>query len=92
MESCEDIPVEASYCVFVRDLSTRFMVQDAERDERVRNHPKKATVQCYCGVPLFDRDGMMFGTICHFDLKPGRIDGRDVKLLEYMARLLQDQL
>lgn len=92
VESCEDIPVEASYCVFVRDLSTKFMVQDAERDVRVRNHPKQTTVQCYCGVPLLDRDGNMFGSICHFDFKPGRIADRDVELLEYMARLLQHQL
>jgi GAF domain-containing protein len=68
------------------------MVQDAERDERVRNHPKQATVRSYCGVPLLDRNGKMFGSICHFDFKPGRISDRDVELLEYMARLLQDQL
>lgn len=91
VESCEDIPVEASYCVFVRDFSTRFVVQDAERDERVRDHQKQATVQCYCGVPLLDRDGRMFGSICHFDFKPGRIADRDVELLECMARLLQHQ-
>lgn len=92
VETCEDIPVEASYCVFVRDLSESFTVQDAERDERVRNHPKQATVQCYCGVPLLDRNGKMFGSICHFDFTPGRISNRDVELLEYMARLLQNQL
>ena len=89
--SCDDIPVEASYCVFVRDLSAKFLVQDAAGDERVRNHPKRATVQRYCGVPLLDRDGRMFGTICHFDLSPGRIEDRDVELLEHMARLLQQQ-
>ena len=78
--------------VFVRDLSARFMVQDAKRDERVRDHPKQATVQCYCGVPLLDRDGKMFGSICHFDFEPGHIDERDVVLLEYTARLLRHQL
>ncbi len=91
VETCDDIPVEASYCVFVRDLSESFMVQDAERDERVRNHPKQAMVRSYCGVPLLDRNGKMFGSICHFDFKPGRISDRDVELLEYMARLLQNQ-
>ena len=91
VETCDDIPVEASYCVFVRDLSANFVVQDAGRDERVRNHPKQSTVQCYCGVPLLDRAGKMFGSICHFDFKPGRISDRDVELLEYMARLLQNE-
>ncbi|MEO6035404.1 MAG: hypothetical protein ABIQ35_09135 [Verrucomicrobiota bacterium] len=31
----------------------------------------------------------MFGTICHFDCKPGRIADLDVELLEYMAALLR---
>ncbi|MDZ4815732.1 MAG: hypothetical protein SGI71_05650, partial [Verrucomicrobiota bacterium] len=34
----------------------------------------------------------LFGTICHFDFKPGRIDDLDVELLEYMASLAQSQL
>lgn len=92
VESCEDIPVEASYCVFVRDLAAKFLIEHAERDERVNNHPKQAVVQCYCGVPLLNSEGKMFGTICHFDFKPGRITERDVELLEYMARLLQRDL
>ncbi len=91
VDSCEDIPVEASYCVFVRDLSAAFTVSDAKRDERVANHPKRAVVQSYCGVPLLDRDGKMFGSICHFDFTPGQISDRDVELLEYMARLLQPE-
>src|SRR3954447_20362354 len=51
IQTCDDIPVDASYCVFVRDSGAAFMVPDAGRDERVRNHPKRATVQFYCGVP-----------------------------------------
>lgn len=89
-DRCDDIPVAASYCVFVRDLNCRFLLEHAERDERVTNHPKRAVVQCYCGVPLLDRDGRMFGSICHFDFKPGHIDARDVELLEQMAALLKN--
>ncbi|MEO8435850.1 MAG: GAF domain-containing protein [Pyrinomonadaceae bacterium] len=91
VDSCEDIPVEASYCVFVRDTSARFTVRDAGRDERVKNHPKRDVVQSYCGVPLLDRNGKMFGSICHFDFKPGPVSDLDVELLEYMARLLQQE-
>lgn len=89
VETCEEIPVEASYCVFVRDTGARFLVPDATGDERVRHHPKRSTVQRYCGVPLLDHDGKMFGSICHFDFEPGRIADRDVELLEHMADLLQ---
>lgn len=92
VESCEDIPVMASYCVFVRDSGTMFMTGDAEHDARTTNHPKSRTLQSYCGVPLLDRDGKMFGTICHFDFKPGRINETDVALMEAMAHLLQLEL
>jgi GAF domain-containing protein len=89
IEKCSDIPVLASYCVFVRESGVMFATDDALQDERVLSHPKRETVQSYCGVPLLDRDGEMFGTICHFDFKPGRVADADVELLECMAPLLQ---
>ncbi len=92
LDSCEDIPVLASYCVFVRDSGAPFLTKNARHDVRLDNHLKQNTVQSYCGVPLINREGHMFGTICHFDFKPGRIDDLDVELLEYMASLAQSQL
>jgi len=91
-ENCEAIPVEASYCVFVRDTGRNFLVADAGDDQRVKEHPKRQMVQCYCGVPLLDRTGRMFGSICHFDFEPAPIADRDVELLERMAELLQHEL
>lgn len=90
--NCEDIPVMASYCVFVRDSGAKFMIAEAQYDDRVKGHPKQSTVQSYCGVPLLNREGKLFGTICHFDFKPGRIADLDIELLEYMGTLLQAQL
>jgi GAF domain-containing protein len=89
-ETCDEIPVTASYCVFVRDSGATFSVHDAPGDARVKDHAKRDTVQCYCGVPLLDRNGRMFGSICHFDLKPGRISALDVELMEAMAGMLQN--
>ncbi len=89
VESCEDIPVEASYCVFVRNTGQRFAVADASCDERVKDHAKRETVRRYCGVPLLDGSGRMVGSICHFDLEPGRVAEKDVELLERMAELLR---
>jgi hypothetical protein len=88
-EDCEDIPVEASYCVFVRDSGRPFSIQDAASDDRVKDHPKREVVKRYCGVPLLDDAGRMFGTICHFDFSPGRIDEAEVALLERMAEILR---
>ena len=88
-EGCEDIPVEASYCVFVRDRAENFIMPDASNDELAKDHPKREVVKRYCGIPLLDSAGKMFGSICHFDLEPGRITDRDVELLERMADLLR---
>lgn len=81
----------ASYCVFVRDSGAQFETQDSLHDDRVRNHPKRQVVQSYCGVPLLDFDGKMFGTICHFDLRPRGIADDNVELMEAMARLLKER-
>jgi GAF domain-containing protein len=91
-ESCDTIPVLASYCVFVRDSGTRFATTAALEDRRLDGHAKQAHVQSYCGVPLRDREGRMFGSVCHFDFSPGSIAERDVSLMEELADLLQPGL
>jgi len=88
--TCEDIPVTASYCAFVRDTGSQFATFDAPEDERLRGHPKQATVRSYCGVPLLDAEGRMFGTVCHFDFAPGIIHPVDVEILECMAGLMRN--
>lgn len=88
-ETVEDIPVLASYCVFVRDTETTFRVDNADADARVANHPKREQIRAYCGVPLLDAMGRMFGTVCHFDYRPLRISDENVALMEALAPLLQ---
>lgn len=92
VESCPEIPVMASYCVFVRSSRLTFMTSDSLEDERVRGHPKEFEVRSYCGVPLVDEDGRMFGTICHFDFRPIPISDENVALMEAMASLLKARL
>ena len=88
-ESTPDIPVMASYCVFVRNSGTMFTTPDSLQDDRVRAHPKRKVVQSYFGVPLLDEDGKMFGTICHFDLRPIPISDENVELMEAVALLIK---
>jgi GAF domain-containing protein len=89
VEKCDDIPVQASYCVFIRDHAANFLLPDAGTDDRVKDHPKRTLVQRYCGVPLLDKDGKLFGSICHFDFEPGSISDKDVELLEMMGDVLK---
>jgi GAF domain-containing protein len=87
-EAVEDVPVAASYCVFVRDSAGTFTVPDAACDARVDGHPKQPVFRSYCGVPLVDSTGRMFGTICHFDFEPRAVDPKTVELLEAVAPYL----
>lgn len=88
-ELTPDIPVMASYCVFVRSSRSTFTTPDSLHDDRVRDHPKRQEVQSYCGIPLLDENGKMFGTICHFDFRPIAISDATVELLEAVAPLLK---
>lgn len=87
-ETADDIPVAASYCVFVRDGRETFTVPDAACDARVDGHPKQPVFRAYCGVPLLDAAGQMFGTICHFDFAPRPVERTTVELLEAVAPYL----
>ena len=86
----DDIPVLASYCVYVRDTKQAFSVADSLVDPRVADHAKKNIVRSYCGVPMVDGVGHMFGSVCHFDFIPREILDRDIDALEQVAPLLQE--
>jgi GAF domain-containing protein len=87
-ESCAEIPIMASYCMFVRSTDRKFVTMDSTGDERLFGHPKRLEVQSYCGVPLIGEDGRAFGTICHFDHLAIPISDRTVSLMEAVAPLL----
>ncbi len=89
LDDCESVPVMASYCVFVRDSGASFRMADSRTDPRVSIHPKRGVVRSYCGVPLRDREGRMFGSACHFDYAPGPMLDQDAELLEMLADLIQ---
>jgi len=88
LETCEEIAVEASYCMFVRNSRCRLDVEESLDDSRLAGHPKQNVVRSYCGVPLVGEDGEVFGTVCHFDFSPGVIHPYDVDLLETLGGLL----
>ena len=91
VEATDEIPVTASYCVFLRQTGQLFHTSDALRDERVRSHPKREKIQAYCGVPVLDTNGKLFGSICHFDYQPRVISDADVDLMEAVALMLREE-
>ncbi|WP_427911635.1 GAF domain-containing protein [Ramlibacter sp. MMS24-I3-19] len=91
MLSTETIPVEASYCIYVRNHRGPFLLADSLRDDRVVDHAKRAEVRSYCGVPLVDDRGWMHGSLCHFDYEPHPLRETDFMLLQEIAPLLVPQ-
>ena len=88
LDSCPEIPITTSYCVFVRDSDKTFSTLDSFSDQRVDGHPKKLEIRSYVGVPLIDVSGEMFGTVCHFDAMPQDIDSQSVELMEALGSIL----
>jgi hypothetical protein len=89
---CEDLPVEESYCVFIKRTRNRFSLEHAIEDDRVEGHPKRETVQSYYGVPLMGESGHLLGTACHFDVEPIRLSADVVSLFDSVTPMLAEEL
>jgi GAF domain-containing protein len=88
VERSPDLPVLESYCVFVRQTAQPFLTSASLSDPRVEGHPKQRSVQSYCGIPLMNEDGTLFGTLCHFDFEPIGFASEEVFLLEAVAPMI----
>jgi GAF domain-containing protein len=88
VERTPDQPVLESYCVYVRSTARAFRTEDSLSDPRIEGHPKQQRVRSYCGVPLVQEDGTLFGTLCHFDYDAILYSEEEVFLLDAAAPLL----
>ncbi len=89
VELSTDVPMMASYCVFVRNSGQPLIISDAPQDLRLEGHVARHEVQSYCAIPLLDMGGRMFGTICIFDYIPLPIEDGVVELMESIAPMIQ---
>jgi GAF domain-containing protein len=83
-----DTPMRETYCSLVGEAAAPFSTADAGRDARLVEHPARATVIAYCGVPLRGGDGACFGTLCHFDLRPRLAPSGELALLQVVAPIV----
>jgi GAF domain-containing protein len=88
--TCDDQPITNSYCMYVRRSGESFSVEETLKDSRVEDHPKRRTVQCYYGIPLFGGNGQMLGTVCHFDISPIRVTEEVASALDDLGPLIAD--
>jgi two-component system, sporulation sensor kinase E len=48
----------------------------------------EANVGSYLGIPIFQRDGVMFGTICAIDPDPYAFSSNEIELMKSLAKIL----
>ena len=87
-----EVALCASYCALVVRARGAVSVEDALADARTLDHPKRAALRAYCGVPLLRSDGTLFGTVCHYDERPHPVDPATVAALAQLAARLTREL
>lgn len=86
--TAQEVPDTATYCCFVRDADGVFTTADALADDRLTVHPAREVVRAYCGVPVLDSEGVLLGTLCHYDLMPRDPTQIDLELMLQVASTL----
>lgn len=85
------IPFEASFCQYVlRDRP--FSTNDSIADPRLNGHPYQGVIAAYHGIPLFDDEGDIVGTLGHFDTTAHEISDAEFALLQAAARAVPNAL
>ena len=85
----EVVPMDASFCQFVvRD--GLFRTSNSALDARLDGHPYQGVVISYHAVPVLDPDGVLIGTLSHFDFEQRSIEDDEFELLYRAGRLLSD--
>lgn len=83
-----EVPDDATYCCYVRTSRGIVMIADSMQDLRTVGHPTREAIASYCGVPVMDADGQIFGTLCHYDLAPRDPEQVDTELMIQVASFL----
>ena len=87
----QEVPDTATYCWYVRERKVLFSTSDARADPRLADHPARAEVLAYCGVPVMDPEGILEGILCLYDVEPRDPEQLDPELLVQVASTLQQR-
>ena len=88
-----DAPIESTLCALLHESGVSFVADDTRGDARVCNSPQLdgTPVGAYCGVMLRGPGGEALGSLCHFDMKPCSVRHGEGRVLEAVARWLEDE-
>lgn len=87
-------PLTHSFCKHVVTEERPFVVPDTRQVPVLADNPVVTMlgVAAYCGVPLYDQDGTLLGSLCGMQFEPRQWTDEEVALLEDVAAFLQDNL
>lgn len=74
-----------TYCAIVCGEDRPFLTTDAKRDTRVTMHAARESVLSYCGVPIRLESGRVWGTLCHYDVRPRFLATSELAMLTVVA-------
>ncbi|MBI5744229.1 MAG: GAF domain-containing protein [Elusimicrobia bacterium] len=77
------------YCAAVIQTREKLLIPDATKSDFWReSEGAKAGFIAYVGVPIFNPDGDIFGSICLFDRKPNKFEGPILRLMEEFSEII----
>lgn len=82
-------PVDTGYCGICCATNAPFATWNAQRDPRVESHPASTSMLSYAGVPLRTPNGVAWGTLCHFDLRPRLVRESELTIFHAAAPLFE---
>ena len=87
-------PLSHSFCQYVVGDGKLLQVEDARRDERLRDNLaiEDLGVVSYLGVPLRDAEGNVLGAVCAIDGTPRQWSPDDIQALDLIATLAASEI
>ena len=82
------VPLDATYCSIVYATRSPFLAEETTTDPRLVAHRARDSVVSYFGVPVRNAEGRVFGTLCHYDLRPRMLPESELAVLEIVSRCI----
>ncbi|MDX1627420.1 MAG: GAF domain-containing sensor histidine kinase [Fulvivirga sp.] len=86
---------EIAFCNHAIRQNKLFEVEDTKNDDRFRNNPlvtEQPHLRAYAGYPLKTSDGYNIGTLCVLDRKPRKLNKKQKKALEVLAKRVVNEI
>jgi len=90
-----ETPRDMGFCSHAILGDDPLVVNDALKDDRFADNPVVVGdphVRFYAGVPLKVKDGSRVGALCIVDHKPRNLSANQLKMLQDIARLVEEEL